>query len=272
MIKAIFFDIDGTLVSVKTHKILPQDREALANLQRRGIKVILSTGRHIDFTNNAPFPVDGIIGTNGAMGHLTADGKPHLVREERNLFKQLYSHPMPRELAREIVAKINEHHLTTVVFTEKGPFVNKYSECYLEGEKILKFPRLDIADLEKAAETEGFLSLCVFATLDEEAEYFSSLRDKVTITRWCPQFMDINQKGATKGASLEEVAGHLGISIAETAAFGDGGNDISMIMAAGTGVAMGNASPEVRAAADFVTASVEEGGVSLALEKLGLLG
>ena len=54
-------------------------------------------------------------------------------------------------------------------------------------------------------------------------------------------------------------------------AFGDGGNDIPMLQAAGTSVAMGDAAPSVKQAADFVTSSVDKDGIVLALEHFGLL-
>ena len=64
---------------------------------------------------------------------------------------------------------------------------------------------------------------------------------------------------------------YLGIRMEDTMAFGDGGNDIAMLHAVGTGVAMGNAAPEVRRAADFVTTPVDEDGIALAFEHFDLL-
>ena len=63
---------------------------------------------------------------------------------------------------------------------------------------------------------------------------------------------------------------HYGLDVSETMAFGDGGNDIGMLSHAGIGVAMGNASDEVKAAASYVTSSVDEDGIARALEKFCL--
>ena len=70
------------------------------------------------------------------------------------------------------------------------------------------------------------------------------------------------------GAALAWLCGHLGVDTADAVAFGDGDNDLSMIRAAGDGVAMANAIPEVLAAADHVTSSCDEAGVAAYLEPI----
>lgn len=67
------------------------------------------------------------------------------------------------------------------------------------------------------------------------------------------------------------MARHLGIGISDTMAFGDGGNDISIIKTAGTGVAMGNATDGVKAVADYVTDDIESDGISNALRRFGII-
>ena len=73
-------------------------------------------------------------------------------------------------------------------------------------------------------------------------------------------------KGANKGNALITVATQLGLDIKECIAFGDGGNDLSILKAAGIGVAMGNGNDDVKAVADYVTASVDEDGIWNALK------
>lgn len=77
--------------------------------------------------------------------------------------------------------------------------------------------------------------------------------------------LEINAEAATKGNALLWLADHLGIAREETMAFGDGENDISMLKAAGIGIAMGNASDQVKAAADEVTLTNEQAGVAAAI-------
>ena len=75
-------------------------------------------------------------------------------------------------------------------------------------------------------------------------------------------------KNTSKGSALTWLCAHLGIDQSATVAFGDSSNDVPMLMAAGDGVAVGNAAPEIRAAADHVCASCDDGGPGLYLRAL----
>lgn len=96
------------------------------------------------------------------------------------------------------------------------------------------------------------------------AERFPQLAVSTSVAR----NVEINDGRANKGAALTALAERLGIPMGKVAAFGDGTNDLSMIRAAGMGVAMGNAAEEVKAAADRVTAGNGEDGVGIAVETL----
>lgn len=93
----------------------------------------------------------------------------------------------------------------------------------------------------------------------------------LSATRWHPNFADINVKGVSKAAGMKVMVDYFGLDISQTVAFGDGGNDIAMLRAAGIGVAMGNASDTVKSNADYVTVSVDEDGVAHALLELRLI-
>lgn len=90
-------------------------------------------------------------------------------------------------------------------------------------------------------------------------------------TRWLPLFMDFNLKGVDKASGAERVAQYYGLKMEEVMAFGDGGNDISIVQAAGVGVAMDNACDELKAVADYVTTSVDDDGVYNALKHFELI-
>ena len=79
--------------------------------------------------------------------------------------------------------------------------------------------------------------------------------------------LEFNARTAHKGEALRRFAEALGLTLANCMAFGDGGNDLTMVEAAGVGVAMANACPEVLAAADYTTLSNDEDGVAAALRK-----
>ena len=91
------------------------------------------------------------------------------------------------------------------------------------------------------------------------------------VTRWCDVFCDIVPSNSSKPAGIRAALEHYGLRQEETIAFGDGGNDIPIIEYAGIGVAMGNATDDVKAAADYVTDTVDEDGVVTALQRFGVL-
>ena len=83
--------------------------------------------------------------------------------------------------------------------------------------------------------------------------------------RWHPEFTDITANGADKGKGILAMARHEGFDVSRTMAFGDGGNDTSMILQAGIGVAMGNAIDDLKRQADYVTTTVDDDGILKAL-------
>ena len=90
-------------------------------------------------------------------------------------------------------------------------------------------------------------------------------------TRWHPEFTDIVPENISKAEGISRVIAGYGIGREEVMAFGDGGNDVEMIEYAGIGVAMGNALPDVRKHADYVTSTVDEDGIVAALRHFRIL-
>ena len=93
----------------------------------------------------------------------------------------------------------------------------------------------------------------------------------MTLSRWFPSFFDMNTKGLSKADGIAAVIERFSITADEVMAFGDGGNDSEMLKYAGTGIAMGNADDTARSAADYVTLTVDQDGISHALRHFGLL-
>jgi len=94
--------------------------------------------------------------------------------------------------------------------------------------------------------------------------------EDITVSNALPQNVEINQKNANKGEALTALAEHLGVGIMSTFAFGDGLNDLPMIKAAGTGIAMSNGAAETLEAADWIAPSNDEDGVAAGIEKFCL--
>lgn len=260
MTKALFFDVDGTLVSFNTHRIPQSAVDALAEAKRRGAMVFISTGRPMRLINNLDaiqHLVDGYITANGAC--CSVGGETIACREIPNPEARALIEAAEREGFAMLV--VGESRLTVV---NDGADVDRYFRQMLA-----------VSDLgEGTALTDVLDGRIVQLTpiIDEAAERrLMPLLPSCVSARWFPAFTDITARGADKGTALMTVAAHLGIDREDTVAFGDGGNDKSILQAAGTGVAMGNAPDDVKAVADYVTASVDEDGIARALEQLRII-
>lgn len=117
---------------------------------------------------------------------------------------------------------------------------------------------------------QGIIQMTVFATVGQEPQILADAPHCIS-SRWYPAFTDITSDGADKGKGIDTMAAHFGFSIGETMAFGDGGNDISMLRKAGIGVAMGNAAPDVQAEARYITDSVDDNGIERALKHFRII-
>lgn len=255
MIKALFFDIDGTLVSFTTHRIPQSAVDAITEVKARGLRVYISTGRPVGFINNLgqiAHLIDGYITTTGALC-IVGDEKfgCHSIAKE-NVGKVLEA---CRRWGKSCVVVGTEH---IAVFNDSEELTRQFREGL-----NLDF---DFSPLDMVLQ-EPILQMSPFFDAAEEAEVMAELPDCVS-SRWHPSFTDITNIEADKGKALVAMAEHEGLEVSETMAFGDGGNDISILRQAGIGVAMGNASDEVKAAADVVTASVDEDGVKNILSRL----
>ena len=260
MIKALFFDVDGTLVSFNTHTIPTSTVEALKEAKKRGVKLFIATGRPIQLLNNIPeveHLMDGYILATGAL--CTYEGK--VVREDL----------IPKAEVETIIDFCKQRSLPAVVVGKEDiQLVNRNEQFEDIFRNLLNvtYNKFDVPMDEVI--NQGVLQITPFITEAEEDIIKPQLKSCAT-ARWHPAFCDINNSSADKANGIRAIAQQLDIDISETMAFGDGGNDISMLKAAGTSVAMGNALNKIKASATYVTTSVDEDGIANALRHFGII-
>ena len=228
---ALFYDIDGTLVSFESHQIPPSTIMALTQAKANGHKVFIATGRPpIIITNLGAIEhlIDGYVTTNGALCFVDD----------------------------EVVSDV-------AVLDPKG-------DVDMIFRQHLAVENLNLAKPVEHVLQQRIMQITPFFDKDYEAELMQRLPG-CTSGRWHPAFTDITALGADKGEGVLAMARHLGFDPKYTMAFGDGGNDTSMIRTAGIGVAMGNAIDDLKKEADFVTTSVDEDGILNALRHYGLI-
>ena len=257
MIKAVFFDIDGTLVSFQTHEVPASTIEALAALRAKGVKVFIATGRQKGSINNlGSLEFDGYVTLNG--GYCLADEQV------------IYKHAIPSE---DIVSLIRYQQevkrFPCALVEEDGLFQNYIDENAERLYGLLNFPHPPIRPLEENTGKDVFQLIAFFD--EEEEERIMAALPHCEATRWNPLFADVVPKGSNKAIGFDKIIAHYGIALEETMAFGDGGNDVEMLRHVGIGVAMGNAAADVQAAADWVTTNVDEDGILNALKKFSVI-
>ena len=257
MTKAIFFDVDGTLVSFQTHTVSPAVRSALHTLRERGIKLFVASGRHQRMLSyvRSVFPFDGYVTLSGQ--YCTAGGQV------------LRSNPMPSEAVEELVAAAGDNAFSCIFLEGEDIYVNCINDYT---RRFISDLSIDMPPVRPARFALGRTVYQAVTFLDKEHERL--LLDRaphLKTTRWHPNFLDVIPPTGGKDRGLDAILDHFGIPLEESMAFGDGENDLSMLVHAGIGVAMGTASGEVKAQADYVTGTVDEDGIVAALQHFGLI-
>ncbi len=259
-------DIDGTLVG-RDGGISAEDREALIGARQSGVQVSLSTGR----VPNACLKIIDQLSLDGC--HVFFDGA---LVSEPSQGREVYVKPLTGAVVVQAVefAHLNdiclELYSATRYFVEREtwateirrqffgirPAVVDFSGLWKQ-ERIIK-GGLTIASPEEEAEAMRFYH-----------EFDGRLRFSWARTPAYPGigFVNILDPEVSKGKGLEALASHLGISLSEVVAIGDGLNDITLLSAAGLAIAMQDAPDEVKEVADYITLDVDHSGLAAAIEK-----
>ncbi len=274
-IKAIALDIDGTLTNDRKI-VTPRTREALLAAQDAGVKLILSSGR----------PIQGLraiasdLGLDAHDGLLVAFNGAHVVDAQTD--EVLYDQPIDVDTMRSLIGHIRQFDVIPWITRGRNLFVERSSRHVIR----YRGADLDIVEYERSmcdlelCEIDDLLDVCDVPhdklLCAGEPEYLQEhwramggpFEGRLSAMFTADFYYEFMAPGINKGRALANALSVLDIHASEVVAFGDGQNDVSMIEWAGMGVAMANAVDEAKAAADMVTASNNEDGIALALEKI----
>lgn len=257
MIKAIFFDIDGTLVSHETKRVPESAKEAVKKLREKGYKVFTCSGRHIAEFKNLPLEgleFDGYILLNGQM----------YLDENKNYLGGV---SFTKEATASLVKIFKEKKEPLVLVNEEGHYINFVTEKVKIAldEVSTPIPR------QKDYEGEELFQATTFYTIEEEKKLLEVLHPDLRIARWSNKGVDIISAYGGKSSGMKYFMERFGLKKEEVAAFGDSYNDLDMISYAKLGIVMGNGCNELKEIADYVTEEVDQDGIIKALQKFKFL-
>lgn len=266
MYKLIALDLDGTLLNDKK-EISNRCKEDIRKLKENGVSVVLATGR--PYHGVMPYikelnlldDNDFVVTYNGALVK-NAKGDKVLKQSPLSLdaYKELYT--VSRELG------VNIHALTesSVLTPRNNPYT--HIESTINQIPVIEGP---IEDVNSSTNIIKVMFIDDPKRLDAIIPHIPEwVKVKYSIQRSASIFLEFLDKGVDKGVGVSLIAKKLGIESKEVIAIGDAGNDIAMIQYAGLGVAMGNATDDVKSVADYITLTNEENGVAHVIEKFVL--
>ena len=270
IIRLIALDLDGTLLT-DDKQLTPRNRAALEKAAETGVEIVPATGRLYralpEEIRALPF-LRYVIAMNGAAVLDLKTGKT------------LYAAEIPSVEAFEILRFLDGQDMIYDCYYKGSAYMTESMKARA-GEYTSGFPLRSLQELRvPVPELKAFLrergggvqKIQMYAR--SPALRQALMRElpgrfpEIVATSSLPGNIELNHARANKGDALEFLAARLDLARERTMAFGDGLNDVSMLRAAGTGVAMGNAAPEARAAADRMTADNNHDGVAVVIEEL----
>lgn len=263
MYKLVAIDMDGTLLK-DDKSISKETKEAIKEARKKGVKVVLATGRPVDGVKRYLEELDlwhdneYVLTFNGAIIKEIGQNKV-ICRDTLKGTDLLELYEISKNVGLNIHAFSKDGCIT--------PVMNEYTE--LEG-KIngINVYETSYDDVDPEEEIIKIMMIDKPEVLEEGIKKLpKEVYEKYTVVRSAPYFLEFLSKTCNKGEGVKSLAESLGIKREEVIAIGDAGNDIHMIEYAGLGVAMENAFDEVKKKANFITKSNEENGVAWVFDK-----
>ncbi|WP_308666417.1 Cof-type HAD-IIB family hydrolase [uncultured Aggregatibacter sp.] len=255
--KAVFSDIDGTLLNSQ-HQITPKTEEAIKNVLKQGVPFIPVSAR-------PPYAITPYTEQLGAQhGMICYSGALIL---DKNL-TALYSVTLePRDLQKLNALLADFAHLSISYYAGLDWFCNDVNNNWIEQESEItglsaKLLQGNLTDVHK---------ILVMGSAEEIQRVEPVLKQALphlSIQRSKDEYLEIMNPAATKAKAIQFMAQHLGISAEQVIAFGDNFNDLDMLQYAGLSIAMGNAPDAIKQVAKEVTATNNEDGIALVLNRV----
>lgn len=259
MKKAVFFDIDGTLLDEQNY--IPESTvEGIRKLQEAGNYAFICTGRTKAYVRDEALlsiGFDGIVSGCGTMVEFQG--------------KELYYYKIDVRKVKREVSFFKAHDVAAIL---EGRYYLFLDEADFAGNPFIDRLQREIADgIAPIAENEKNWEVSKFSCDVQRADLGLLKRElerDYSLIFHDEPVMEVVPKCCSKGTGILKVCEKLGIDVRDSYAVGDSVNDLPMFEAAGNSIAMGNSSEFVKSQADYVTASLHEDGIYRAMEHFGL--
>ena len=261
--KLIAMDLDGTLNNSQKH-ITDVTKAALMQAQQQGIRLALASAR----PSPGLFKERDILHLQDFGGILMSYNGGRIVDAATGI--TLFETAMDIGQTRQVLRQLEQLPVTPILDDGKQFYVTD-----AQGYKIsyeCQNNNMACTEVENLSDFLFFSPIKILmSVLPEQLKQVQQqiaafLPENLTVVQTAAFYLEVIPKTINKGQGIRDICRTLGISPAEVMSFGDAANDIPMILEAGMGVAMGNAAEEVKAAANYVTATNDEDGIAAALQ------
>lgn len=264
--KLLVIDIDGTLID-RYGVISTENREALTLIQSAGMQVSLSTGRSL----KSSLSIINQLSLDNY--HIFFDGA---LVSSHDPSKEIYAQLIDKITVKQMIEFAHSHDIDLALYSATRYFAERETWA-TEARREFFGIEPTIIDFTDIWQQERILKGGMEVTTTEEnakSEIFGNhFAGRLHFSRVkVPAYPDVTfinilAPGTSKGRALEALASHLGVSLSEVMAVGDGQNDISLLSTAGLAIAMGNAHEDCKQVADHITLHVEEHGLAAAIKR-----
>ncbi|MFC3932148.1 Cof-type HAD-IIB family hydrolase [Streptococcus dentapri] len=277
-IKAVFFDIDGTLLNDRKN-VSHSTQKAINALKKQGILVGVATGRGPAFVS--PFMEN--LGLDFAV---TYNGQYIFTRD-----RVIYQNQLPKSTVYRLIKYASDRRREVSLGTSVGllgsNIINMGTSRFgqtisrIVPKKLTRMVERSFKNIIRRIKPQNFETLTtimrepvyqvVMVATEGETGKIQEKFPHIKITRSSPYSADLISQGQSKIKGIERLGNQLGFDLSEVMTFGDSENDIEMMVGSGIGVAMGNATEVVKQSASYITDSNNQDGIAKALSHYGLI-
>lgn len=257
--KLLAVDIDGTLINSKG-LLTETTKEAIYGAIDKGVLFVICTGR----------PLQGVSELNKEIGRdlpfITYNGSMIVKGKSKEI---LYERSMKLAEASKVYDLGKQYDTTMIIWSNNKLYVNRANQKAKDYSDLTNTPYIVINNINDIPNkiTKILWNDDPERLVEYQKQFAGKLDDNINYHVSRPYFLEFVDREATKAIAIEKLCQHYHFDISQTIAIGDGYNDVSMIKAAGLGVAMENAPEDIKRMANYVTTSCDHEGVANVIKK-----